>query len=431
MTAFWTLLLSALTVLAGSGMALGAALGLTGLLILQFVAKGATFVAVDAVWNVLNSFTLSAIPLFIMLGEVMLRSGLSDRIYTALSPLFSRVPGGLLHTNVAVCTLFGAVSGSSLSTAAAVGSVAYPEMSERGYDKRAIVGSLAGGGTLGLLIPPSLSLLIYGALTETSIGKLFLAGILPGLLFAALFMVYILVRARLQPTLAPNDTATIPLRKVITGILGLWPFLLLILSIMGSISFGIATPTEAAGVGVVATIILGFLWGTLTFKALTQSLYVAILLYASIAFVVVGATILAQAVSLLGIPQSILETVRAAELSPITVLTLVVLIYLLLGCFFDGLSLMIMTLPIVVPLMTGLGYDVIWLGVIITIMIEIGQVTPPVGLNLSVLVSVTKDEVSLGEAAIATIPYWLILLAGVAILTLLPQIALYLPETFM
>ena len=431
MTAFWTLLLSALTVLAGSGMALGAALGLTGLLILQFVAKGATVVAVDAVWNVLNSFTLSAIPLFIMLGEVMLRSGLSDRIYTALSPLFSRVPGGLLHTNVAVCTLFGAVSGSSLSTAAAVGSVAYPEMSERGYDKRAIVGSLAGGGTLGLLIPPSLSLLIYGALTETSIGKLFLAGILPGLLFAALFMVYILVRARLQPTLAPNDTATIPLRKVITGILGLWPFLLLILSIMGSISFGIATPTEAAGVGVVATIILGFLWGTLTFKALTQSLYVAILLYASIAFVVVGATILAQAVSLLGIPQSILETVRAAELSPITVLTLVVLIYLLLGCFFDGLSLMIMTLPIVVPLMTGLGYDVIWLGVIITIMIEIGQVTPPVGLNLSVLVSVTKDEVSLGEAAIATIPYWLILLAGVAILTLLPQIALYLPETFM
>ena len=431
MTAFWTLLLSALTVLAGSGMALGAALGLTGLLILQFVAKGATFVAVDAVWNVLNSFTLSAIPLFIMLGEVMLRSGLSDRIYTALSPLFSRVPGGLLHTNIAVCTLFGAVSGSSLSTAAAVGSVAYPEMSERGYDKRAIVGSLAGGGTLGLLIPPSLSLLIYGALTETSIGKLFLAGILPGLLFAALFMVYILVRARLQPTLAPNDTATIPLRKVITGILGLWPFLLLILSIMGSISFGIATPTEAAGVGVVATIILGFLWGTLTFKALTQSLYVAILLYASIAFVVVGATILAQAVSLLGIPQSILETVRAAELSPITVLTLVVLIYLLLGCFFDGLSLMIMTLPIVVPLMTGLGYDVIWLGVIITIMIEIGQVTPPVGLNLSVLVSVTKDEVSLGEAAIATIPYWLILLAGVAILTLLPQIALYLPETFM
>lgn len=431
MTAFWALLLSGLTLLAGSGLALGAALGLTGLLILQFIANGSTFVAIDAVWNVLNSFTLSAIPLFIMLGEIMLRSGLSDRIYTALSPVFNGVPGGLLHTNIAVCTLFGAVSGSSLSTAAAVGSVAYPEMSERGYDRRMVVGSLAGGGTLGLLIPPSLSLLIYGALTESSIGKLFLAGLLPGLLFAALFMVYIFARSRMQPSLAPRDTRPVKASAVLMGVLSLWPFILLILAIMSSIAFGIATPTEAAALGVLATIVLGRLWGTLTLATLARSMYAAILLYASIAFVVMGATILAQAVSLLGVPQEILETVRAANLGPLTVLTTVVLLYLVLGCFFDGLSLMIMTLPIVVPLMTGLGYDVIWLGVIITIMIEIGQVTPPVGLNLSVLVSVTKDEVSLGEAAKATIPYWLILLLGVAILTLLPQIALFLPTLLM
>ncbi len=431
MTAFWGLLLGGLTVLAGSGLALGAALGLTGLIILQFVAGGATFVAVDAVWNVLNSFTLSAIPLFIMLGEIMLRSGLSDRIYTALAPVFKNVPGGLLHTNVAVCTLFGAVSGSSLSTAAAVGSVAYPEMRERGYEPRTVVGSLAGGGTLGLLIPPSLSLLIYGALTETSIGKLFLAGVLPGLLFASLFMVYIFFRCRMQPAIAPPDTQSIKPMAIFIGVISLWPFLLLILTIMCSIAFGIATPTEAAAIGVIATIALGWLWGTLDLKTLVQSVYAAILLYASIAFVVMGATILAQAVSLLGVPQEILETVRSAGFGPLTVLTAVVLIYLILGCFFDGLSLMIMTLPIVVPLMSGLGYDVIWLGVIITIMIEIGQVTPPVGLNLSVLVSVTKDEVSLGEAAMATIPYWLILLLGVAILTLMPQIALYLPSVLM
>lgn len=431
MTTFWGLLLAGLTLFAGSGLALGAALGLTGLLILHFVSNGATFVAVDAVWNVLNSFTLSAIPLFIMLGEIMLRSGMSDRIYSALSPAFNRLPGGLLHTNIAVCTLFGAVSGSSLSTAAAVGSVAYPEMSEREYDKRTIVGSLAGGGTLGLLIPPSLSLLIYGALTETSIGKLFLAGLLPGLLFAALFMLYIFLRCRLQPSLAPIATTHTSFAEILMGVLKLWSFLLLIASIMGSIAFGFATPTEAAGVGVLATIILGFLWGALTFKSLVQSLYAAILLYASIAFVVMGATILAQAVSLLGVPQSVLETVRAADLGPLVVLTLVVVVYLLLGCFFDGLSLMIMTLPIVVPLMSGLGYDVIWLGVIITIMIEIGQVTPPVGLNLSVLVSVSKEEVSLGEAAIATIPYWIILLIGVALLTAFPQIALYLPAELM
>ena len=431
MLSFWGILVGGLLVFAGSGLALGAALGITGLLILQFLAGGSTYVAVDAVWNVLNSFTLSAIPLFIMLGEIMLRSGVSERIYSALTPLFQRVPGGLLHTNIAVCTLFGAVSGSSLSTAAAVGSVAYPEMTERGYDRRMVVASLAGGGTLGLLIPPSLSLLIYGALTETSIGRLFLAGLLPGLLFAAMFMVFIFLRCSLRPELAPKTHANVGVKTIALKLLSLWPFLLLILAIMGSIAFGIATPTEAAGIGVIATIVVGRFWGNLTLKSLAESLYSAILLFASIAFVVMGATILAQAVSLLGVPQSILEGVRAADLGALQVLALVVLIYLVLGCFFDGLSLMIMTLPIVVPLMVGLGYDAVWLGVIITILIEIGQVTPPVGLNLSVLVSVTKEKVSLGEAAIATIPYWLILLAGIALLAMMPQIALFLPSVLM
>lgn len=431
MAAFWAILLGGLAVFAGSGLALGAALGLTGLLLLQFAAGGATFVAVDAVWNLLNSFTLSAIPLFIILGEIMLRSGVSERIYSALSPVFDRVPGGLLHTNIAVCTLFGAVSGSSLSTAAAVGSVAYPDMTARGYDRRTVVGSLAGGGTLGLLIPPSLSLLIFGALTETSIGQLFLAGILPGLLFAAMFMVFIYFRCLADPAIAPRAAGSPPLSAILWNLLGLWPFGLLIVAIMGGIAFGFATPTEAAGVGVIAAVLVGRLWGALTLRRLAESVYAAIRLYASVAFVVMGATILAQAVSLMAAPQSILEAVSAANLGPLAVLSLVVLIYLILGCFFDGLSLMIMTLPIVFPLMTGLGYHPVWLGVLITIMIEIGQVTPPVGLNLSVLVSVTRDEVTLGEAAVATAPYWLILLLGVVILTAYPQIALYLPTTLM
>ena len=431
MGTFWGVLIGGLVVLAGSGVALGAALGLTGLLILQFLANSATFVAIDAVWNVLNSFTLSAIPLFIMLGEIMLRSGISEKIYIALSPVFQRVPGGLLHTNIAVCTLFGAVSGSSLSTAAAVGSVAYPEMTTRGYDRKMVVGSLAGGGTLGLLIPPSLSLLIYGALTETSIGRLFLAGLLPGLLFALMFMGYIYLRCRTKPELVPDAGLTVGASVILIKILTLWPFLFLILAIMGSIAFGIATPTEAAGIGVIATILIGKLWGSLTLKKLLESIYTAILLYGSIAFVVVGATILAQSVSLLGVPQAILEVVQSANYGAITVLALVVLIYLVLGCFFDGLSLMIMTLPIVVPLMVGLGYDAIWLGVIITVLIEIGQVTPPVGLNLSVLVSVTKEKTSLGEVAVASMPYWLILLCGIAILTAAPEIALFLPQYLM
>ena len=431
MGTFWGVLIGSLVFLAGSGLALGAALGLTGLLILEFLANGASFVAIDAVWNVLNSFTLSAIPLFIMLGEIMLRSGISEKIYVALSPVFQRVPGGLLHTNIAVCTLFGAVSGSSLSTAAAVGSVAYPEMTTRGYDRKMVVGSLAGGGTLGLLIPPSLSLLIYGALTETSIGRLFLAGFLPGLLFALMFMGYIFIRCRSKPELVPKAISNVSLITVISKLLSLWPFLTLILAIMGSIVFGIATPTEAAGIGVIATTIIGKLWGSLTFKKLIESFYAAILLYGSIAFVVIGATILAQSVSLLGVPQSILEAVRSTDFGPYIILALVVLIYLLLGCVFDVLSLMIMTLPIVVPLLVGLGYDAIWLGVIITVLIEIGQVTPPVGLNLSVLVSVTKERVALGEVAMAAMPYWLILLAGIVILTVAPEIALFLPDSLM
>jgi len=431
MIIFWGVLISGLSLFAGSGLALGAALGLTGLLLLHFVAGGITFVAIDAIWNVLNSFTLSAIPLFIILGEIMLRSEISKKIYLALAPLFQNISGGLLHTNIAVCALFGAVSGSSLSTAAAVGSVAYPEMTERSYDKQMVVGSLAGGGTLGLLIPPSLSLLIYGALTETSIGRLFLAGVIPGIILASMFMIYIYFRCKLNPSLAPHRKSQLKSTLIIKNIFVIWPFLIVVFAIMGSITFGIATPTEAAGVGVIATIILGKFWGSLNFKKLIQAFYSATLLYASIMFVVIGATILAQAVSLLGVPQIILETVRAANLGPLAVLFAVIAIYLVLGCFFDGLSLMIMTLPILVPLMVGLGYDPIWLGVIITIMIEIGQVTPPVGLNLSVLVSVTKEKVTLGEAAIATIPYWLILLFGVLLLTAIPQIALFLPSKLM
>lgn len=431
MAGFWSILLGGIAVFAGSGLALGAALGLTGLLLLQFSAGGSTFVAVDAVWNVLNSFTLSAIPLFIILGEIMLRSGISERVYAALSPVFQRVPGGLLHTNIAVCTLFGAVSGSSLSTAAAVGSVAYPEMTRRGYDRVTVAGSLAAGGTLGLLIPPSLSLLIYGALTETSIGQLFLAGILPGIMFAGVFSVYILLRTLAAPGIAPQSENRTSLLRIVLNLLGLWPFLLLIVAIMGSIAFGVATPTEAAGVGVIATILIGRFWGTLTPRILAEGVYRAILLYAAIAFVVMGATMLAQAVSLLAIPQTILEAVRSSGLGPNAVLVAVILVYLVLGCFFDGLSLMIMTLPIVFPLMTGLGFEAVLLGVVITILIEIGQVTPPVGLNLSVLVSVTKDEVSLGEVALATVPYWLILLIGVALLAAVPDIALLLPGLLM
>ncbi|MBT6348340.1 MAG: TRAP transporter large permease subunit [Proteobacteria bacterium] len=425
---FWTTLIGILVVTASSGVALGAALGLTGLVILEFFGNGSTYLAIDVIWNVFNSFTLSAVPMFILLGEILLRSGVSERAYTAFTPVFAKVPGGLLHSNIAVCTLFGAVSGSSLSTAAAVGSVAYPEMSKRGYDKEAVVGSLAGGGTLGLLIPPSLSLLIFGALTETSIGRLFVAGVIPGLLVSALFMAYIFFLCLRRPQIAPRWKESTSVWAVLRGMVQIWPILLLILSIMGSIMFGLATPTEAAGVGVVVAIIISFAWGELTLAKLAAAVLRSVLLFTSIGFIVLGAAILSQSVSILGVPQSILEMAINSNLGTYGIFALIILIYVLFGCIFDGLSLMIMTLPIVFPLLTGLGFDPIWIGVIITVMIEIGQVTPPVGLNLTVLTGVTNNDVPLGRVAVATIPYWMLLLLSVAIMTIFPQIALFLPS---
>jgi tripartite ATP-independent transporter DctM subunit len=429
---FWTTLLSVLIFSASTGTALGAALGLTGLIILHFFAEGATSLALNAVWNVLNEFTLSAIPLFIIMGEILLESGVSKKIYSSLSSIFRHIPGGLLHTNIAVCTVFGAISGSSLSTAAAVGSVAYPELSKRNYNEPMVVGSLAGGGTLGLLIPPSLSLLIYGALTETSIGKLFMGGILPGILMAILFMLYIYIRCIKNPKLWNSDTCyEEKLSLSIIDLLKIWPIAFMILAVMGSIVFGIATPTEAAGVGVISSLLLGLFWGDLSKKKIFKCFYNSAITYGSIGFVVVGAVILAQSISILGIPQELIETIQNMGISKYYVLTLVVLIYLILGCLFDGLSLMVMTLPIVFPLMTNLGFDPVWLGVIITIMIEIGQITPPVGLNLSVLVAVTDNKVGLGETAIATSPYWILLLFGILIVTIFPSIVLYMPNNLM
>jgi len=424
----WSTLAGALLVGMLPGAVLGAALGLTGFVILQLHAGGATQLGVQAAWNVLNEFTLTAIPLFILLGELLVASGLSAGVYRAMAPLFSRLPGGLLHTNIAVCTVFGAVSGSSMSVAAAVGSVAYPELKRRGYDRAAVVGSLAGGGTLGLLIPPSLSLLIYGALTDTSIGKLFMAGVLPGLMMAALFMAWIAVASRLRPEIAPEPPARESLGAAFLALLQIWPLVVLILAVLGSLFAGLATPTEAAGVGSFAAIVLGFAIGDLTWRGVGEALMSTARTFAVIGMVFVGAVVLAQSISVLGLPQQLLAAVSALDMSPYWMLALIVVIYLVLGCFFDGLSMMIMTLPIVFPLMTGLGFDPVWLGVVITIMIEVGMLTPPVGMNLFVLVGITGHEVRLGDAARAAVPYWGALLLGVVILTIFPGIATWLAD---
>ena len=423
---FWTLF-GGLVASVLSGAVLGAALGLTGFAILWFHAEGALQIGVQAVWNMLTTYTLTAVPLFILLGDVLVASGLAAGVYRALAPVFARVPGGLLHTNIAVCTIFGAVSGSSMSVAAAVGSVAYPELKRRGYDRPAVVGSLAGGGTLGLLIPPSLSLLIYGALTDTSIGKLFVAGVVPGLMMACLFSAYIAWAARRNPAMAPERGEAMPLGAILRGTLQVWPLAVMIVAVLGSLFAGIATPTEAAAVGVAAVIILGFTMGELTLAKLAGALMSTTRTFAVVGVVFLGAVVLAQAISLLGLPQQMLEFVVSMGLSKYAALLIVVVIYLVLGCFFDGLSMMVMTLPVVFPLMTGLGFDPIWLGVVVTIMIEVGMLTPPVGMNLFVLVGISKHEVSLAEASVGALPFWLLLMLGVLLLTLMPDLATWLP----
>ena len=424
----WLVLALGLILTALSGAPVGVGLALTGLAILHFVAGGAEQLAVTAVWNVFIDFTLSAVPLFLYMGEILMVSGVSSRIYNAVSPLFQRVPGKLLHTNIAVCTLFGAVCGASMATAAAVGSVAYPEMKKRGYDPPTVVGTLAAGGTLGLLIPPSLSLLIYGATQEVSIGRLFLAGIFPGLLLAGFFMTAILFQNLRRRDLTPPEVERLSFRKQVFSLLSIWPLGILIFAVLGTIYLGWATPTEAAGLGVAASILVGFWWGDLTFPKLWKAFISATFTFGSIGVVMAGALILAQAIAILGVPQEIMGTIADLGVSKYSILALVVVFYLILGCFFDGVSLLLMTIPLAFPVMTGLGFDPVWLGVIITMLIEIGMITPPVGINLYVLVAITDGDVSLGEAAKATVPYWILLLFGVVVLTVFPEIALYLPS---
>lgn len=425
----WIVLLIGFALTAVTGLPVGLGLALTGMAILEFVVGGAADLGVQAVWDLFTEFTLTAVPLFIFMGQIMLVSGVSSRLYAGISPMFNRIPGKLLHSNIVVSALFGSVSGASTSTAAAVGAVAYPELANRGYDRKAVVGTLAAGGTLGLLIPPSLALLIFGATQQVSIGQLFLAGLLPGAMIAMLMMALIGVLYRSSTGKVPidSDELTSVWFKLVE-VLKLWPLAFLIFAVLGTIYLGLATPTEAAGLGVVAATILGFTWGQLNLRRLWYAFVDSVLLFAAIGVVMMGATILSQAISIMALPMEVLGWIQTFELSPTLVLIFVAVFYLVLGCFFDGISLLLMTLPIVFPVMTGMGYDPVWLGVIITILIEIGMLTPPVGMNLYVLSGITGNKVTLLQAAHAAFPFWVLLLSSVAILTIFPQIVVFLPE---
>jgi C4-dicarboxylate transporter DctM subunit len=412
-----------------TGAALGSAMGLTGLIILHFFAGNATEMGVLNVWNMLNSFEFSSVPLYIYMGDLLVASGLSARIYGSVTPLIERLPGRLMHSNIVVSTLFGAVSGSSAATSAAVASVAYPELSRRGYAKAPVAASLAAGGTLGLLIPPSLSLLIYGAWQNVSVGRLFMAGVFPGLMLAGLFMVFIAVDSYRRPHLLPPKEKAVPLGPALAALAGLWPLLFLMGTVLGTIYFGLATPTEAAALGIASTLLLGALVGKLTLRGAIQAAATSITSFGMVSFLLIGAAVLSQAVTILGLPAKIGGAITAWELSQAHVVIVVVIFYLLMGIFFDGISLMITTVPFIYPAMVAAGLDPVWIGVFVTIMVEIGMLTPPVGVNLSVVMAVTRGEVGLKDLSIECLPYWFIMMLGVAILTLFPAIVLFLPNT--
>lgn len=420
-----------LTAALASGAWLGVTLGLFGLLIFQFQVGGNFSVLSTSIWNTFNSFALTSIPVFIFLGEVLGETGIAMRVYNAIAPLFSRLPGGLLQTNIGTCTLFSAISGSSTATAAVVGSVAYEELEQRGYHRAGIVGSIAAGGTLGILIPPSIPMIIYGSWQDVSIGKLFLAGVLPGILMAVMFMIYIGIRARLRPAEIGREDKFVPLGKALILSMQAWPFLVLILSILGTTFGGFATPTEAAALGAATAILLAALYGQLTLKRLWNALRNTTQVFGQIALILIGAAVLSQAVSLAGIPKELLAIVSKMNVGPLALLALVLGLYLVLGCVLTPIEMLLITLPFVFPLLTGAGYDPVWLGVMLVIMIEIGLLTPPVGINLFVLMATSKGQVSLGEAAWASLPFWLLQILMLCLLTMFPQIALLLPSLMM
>ena len=414
-----------------TGNFVGITLILFGLLIIHFMVGGNYVVLGDGLWNIFNNFVLTALPVFIFLGEILAHSGISKRIYTSISPLFSRLPGQLLQTNIGSCTMFSAVCGSSQATAAVVGSIAYAELEGRGYRGRRIAGSIAAGGTLGILIPPSLALIIYGFWQDVSIGSLFLAGIVPGLMIASFFMVYIAIAAKRHPEDVPTAGEPMPIWQAIKASIDVWPFFVLVFAILGTLVLGLATPTESAALGVATALILAFAYRQLTMKVLWQSLMSTVRVFSTICLIIIGATVLSQALALSGIPSSVARAVAESGLSPLVVLLGVYAIYLILGCLLAAIEMLLITLPFTFPLIVGLGYDPVWFGIAVVLLIEIGMLTPPLGMNLFIILAVSQGRLSLNEIVRGCIPYWFILLGSLALLTIFPQIAVFLPQLVM
>ena len=370
----------------------------------------------DASWN----WALTALPLFIWMGEILFRTRLSSDMFKGLSPMLSRLPGGLLHVNVVGCGIMAAVAGSSAVTCATIGRMSIPELTKRKYDETLSIGSLAGSGTLGLLIPPSIMLIVYGVLAQQSISRLFIAGVLPGIMIILIFMSYISLRSIINPSLAPREKKIYTFYEKIVAAKHLFPVIGLIFCVLGSIYGGYATPTEAATIGVCGALLLAWVTKTLSWNSFKESLMGAVKTSCMINFIIVGAAFLSVAMGYTGIPKQLGEIVNQYELSQISLLIILTFLYIFLGCFLEGTSMMVLTASVVLPMVQTAGIDLIWFGIYTVIVVEMAQITPPVGFNLFVLQGMTgRDILKITKAAM---PFFFLMMLGIVILVIFPEI---------
>ncbi|QJR13399.1 TRAP transporter large permease [Usitatibacter palustris] len=376
-------------------------------------------------WGSLSSWTLTALPLFVWMGEILFRTRLSQDMFRGLAPWLQRVPGRLLHANIVGCTIFAAVSGSSAATCATIGKMTLPELARRGYPEDMTLATLAGAGTLGLMIPPSIIMIVYGVTAEVSITRLFIAGVIPGLMLAALFMAYTMVWSLAHPGRIPPPDAPMSFARKVHASRHLIPVVTLIAAVLGSIYVGIATATEAAALGVVGALVLSAVQGSLSRRVFVESLMGATRLYCMIALILAGAAFLTLSMGYIGLPRRLAEFITGFGLAPFWLLFWLLVFYMVLGCFLDGISMVVLTMGVILPTIQRAGIDLIWFGIFIVMAVEMAQITPPVGFNLFVLQGMTKRQVP--WIAKVTLPFFLIMAAAVGLIYFFPAIVTWLP----
>ena len=419
--------ISVLLIFLGSGIWVAISMvGVSSIGMMLFTTRPVGDAMATTIWGASSSWTLTALPLFVWMGEILFRTKLSENLFEGLSPWMQKLPGGLVHVNVVGCALFAAISGSSAATVATVGKMSIPELRKRKYPESILLGSLAGSGTLGLLIPPSIILIIYGVTVQESIAKLFIAGIIPGIMIALIFMTYVMIWSSINKKSMPTFKQDFTLMEKVRKSGKLIPVILLIVSVIGSIYTGIATATEAASLGVVGALILSYFQKSLSLKTFKESLLGATKTSCMIAFILAGATFLSLAMGFTGLPRNLALWIEGMELSPYVLIFVLMIFYIILGMFLDGISAVVLTMAIIEPMIRQAGFDMIWFGVFLVIVVEMAQITPPVGFNLFVLQGMANKD--MGYIARSAFPLFLLMIFAVILVVIFPEIALWMPE---